>query len=74
MLIGFSVPGRRHAVLRWRFGENLSTNGMTEHNVFIGDIYPLGVSVGIEVTQPRSPCFKLNFTLPSATWPPYAGR
>ncbi len=41
------------------FGENLSTNGMTEHNVFIGDIYRWG---GVDpVTQPRSPCFKLNF-------------
>ncbi len=32
---------------------------MTEHNVFIGDIYRWG---GVDpVTQPRSPCFKLNF-------------
>ncbi|WP_149806576.1 MOSC domain-containing protein, partial [Salmonella enterica] len=41
-------------------GENLSTNGMTEHNVFIGDIYRWGEAL-IQVTQPRSPCFKLNF-------------
>ncbi|MEX3022130.1 6-hydroxyaminopurine reductase [Kluyvera sp. STS39-E] len=42
------------------FGENLSAEGMTEHNVFIGDIYRWGETL-IQVTQPRSPCFKLNF-------------
>lgn len=42
------------------FGENLSTEGMNEHNVFIGDIYRWGETL-IQVTQPRSPCFKLNY-------------
>lgn len=42
------------------FGENLSTEGLTEHNVFIGDIFRWGDAL-IQVTQPRSPCFKLNF-------------
>ncbi|QIU91139.1 6-hydroxyaminopurine reductase [Yokenella regensburgei] len=42
------------------FGENLSTVGMTEENVYIGDIYRWGEAL-IQVTQPRSPCFKLNF-------------
>ncbi len=42
------------------FGENLSTEGMTERNVYIGDIYRWGEAL-IQVTQPRSPCFKLNF-------------
>ncbi|MBA7803556.1 6-hydroxyaminopurine reductase [Citrobacter sp. C348] len=42
------------------FGENLSTQGMTEENVFIGDIFQWGEAL-IQVTQPRSPCFKLNF-------------
>lgn len=41
------------------FGENISTVGMTEDNVHIGDIYQWGTAV-IQVTQPRSPCFKLN--------------
>jgi len=40
-------------------GENLSTVGMTEDNVCIGDRYQWGEAV-IEVSQPRSPCFKLN--------------
>ncbi|MCA4824373.1 MAG: 6-N-hydroxylaminopurine resistance protein [Serratia rubidaea] len=42
------------------FGENLSTRGLTEHNVFIGDIFHWGDAL-IQVTQPRSPCFKLNY-------------
>lgn len=42
------------------FGENLSTEGLTEKNVFIGDIFRWGDAL-IQVTQPRSPCFKLNF-------------
>ena len=42
------------------FGENLSTQGMTEENVFIGDIFQWGEAL-VQVTQPRSPCFKLNF-------------
>lgn len=41
------------------FGENISTLGMTEETVFIGDIYQWGSAV-IQVTQPRSPCYKLN--------------
>ena len=41
-------------------GENLSTEGLTEHNVFIGDIFRWGEAL-IQVTQPRFPCFKLNF-------------
>ena len=42
------------------FGENLSTEGLTEKNVYIGDIFRWGEAL-IQVTQPRSPCFKLNF-------------
>jgi MOSC domain-containing protein YiiM len=40
-------------------GENLSSEGMTEDNVFLGDQYLWGGAI-IEVSQPRSPCFKLN--------------
>ena len=42
------------------FGENLSTEGLTEENVFIGDIFRWGDAL-IQVTKPRSPCFKLNY-------------
>ncbi|MGY0216233.1 MOSC domain-containing protein [Endozoicomonadaceae bacterium StTr2] len=40
-------------------GENISSTGMTEDNVCIGDRYRWGEAI-IEVSQPRSPCFKLN--------------
>ncbi|CNE28720.1 6-hydroxyaminopurine reductase [Yersinia nurmii] len=42
------------------FGENISTEGLTEQNVYIGDIFRWGEAL-IQVTQPRSPCYKLNF-------------
>lgn len=42
------------------FGENLSTSGLTEKNVYIGDIFRWDDAL-IQVTQPRSPCFKLNY-------------
>lgn len=42
------------------FGENISTIGLTEHDVYIGDIYRWDKTL-IQITQPRSPCYKLNF-------------
>ncbi len=36
-------------------GENVSTSGLTEHDVYIGDRFRLGSAL-IEVTQPRQPC------------------
>ena len=41
------------------FGENLSTRGLTEADVAIGDRFRLGGAV-IEVSQGRQPCWKLN--------------
>ncbi|ANH03105.1 MOSC domain-containing protein [Shinella sp. HZN7] len=41
------------------FGENLSTAGLTERTVAIGDVFQLGTAV-IEVSQGRQPCWKLN--------------
>ncbi len=40
-------------------GENLSSRGMTEDTVCLGDRYQWGEAI-IEVSQPRSPCFKLS--------------
>ncbi len=40
-------------------GENLSSESMTEDNVCLGDRYQWGEAI-IEVSQPRSPCFKLS--------------
>lgn len=40
-------------------GENLSTHGLHEHNVCIGDIFQVNNCV-LQVSQPRSPCWKIN--------------
>jgi MOSC domain-containing protein YiiM len=41
------------------FGENLSTSGLTEANVCLGDKLRIGHAL-FEVSQPRQPCWKLN--------------
>ncbi len=41
------------------FGENLTTSGLLESAVHIGDRYTIGTGE-VVVTQPRLPCFKLN--------------
>ncbi len=40
-------------------GENISTRGITEHDVCIGDILRLGAA-RVQVSQPRSPCWKID--------------
>lgn len=40
-----------------QFGENLTTEGLRETSVRIGDRYRVG-DVLLEVSQPRSPCYK----------------
>lgn len=41
------------------FGENLTTSGLLENAVCIGDRFTIGTAE-VVVTQPRLPCFKLN--------------
>jgi len=41
------------------FGENLTTEGLSEETVHVGDHLRVG-SVELVVTQPRLPCFKLG--------------
>ena len=41
------------------FGENISTEGLIEADVCIGDIYRLGTAL-VEVSQARQPCWRLN--------------
>lgn len=41
------------------FGENLSTLGLTERNICLGDVLSIG-SVQLKVTQTRQPCWKVN--------------
>ncbi|WP_022729794.1 MOSC domain-containing protein [Fodinicurvata sediminis] len=42
-----------------RFGENISTRGLDESAVCIGDIVRLGTAV-VQVSQGRQPCWRLN--------------
>lgn len=42
-----------------RFGENLTTIGMTEENTHIGDIFQFGEAI-IQVSEPREPCHTLS--------------
>ena len=48
------------APLSWgAFGENLTTAGLMEDKVRIGDVLRIGSAV-LQVTQPRMPCYKLQ--------------
>jgi MOSC domain-containing protein YiiM len=40
-------------------GENITTRGLSEDTVCIGDIFALGTA-RIQVTQPRTPCWKID--------------
>lgn len=41
------------------FGENLSTLGLLENNVCLGDVFRIGGAT-LQVSQGRKPCWKLN--------------
>ncbi|SOD97186.1 MOSC domain-containing protein [Caenispirillum bisanense] len=41
------------------FGENISTSGITEEDVCIGDCFRAGSAL-VQVSQARQPCWKLN--------------
>ncbi|MBV9624059.1 MAG: MOSC domain-containing protein [Acidobacteria bacterium] len=48
------------AVLSWgAFGENLTTEGLGEDKLCIGDLFRVGSAI-LQVTQPRMPCYKLE--------------
>jgi MOSC domain-containing protein YiiM len=44
------------------FGENLTTEGLVDHDVHIGDSFRVGAAE-LVVTQPRLPCFKLGIKM-----------
>ncbi|WP_416799230.1 MOSC domain-containing protein [Ciceribacter azotifigens] len=51
------------------FGENISTTGLTETTVAVGDVFRLGTAI-LQVSQGRQPCWKLNrrFDVPDMAW------
>jgi MOSC domain-containing protein YiiM len=51
------LPGME---LEWgMFGENITTEGLAEESIYIGDVFQLGTAQ-LVVTEPRMPCFKLT--------------
>ena len=46
-----------------QFGENLTVEGMLEEAVHIGDVFQIGTTVKLQITQPRVPCFKLAYKM-----------
>ncbi len=48
------VPGQ--------FGENLTTRGLLETEVYVGDVFEIGSAI-VRVSQPRSPCYKLGLRM-----------
>jgi MOSC domain-containing protein YiiM len=65
----YSYPGEHYGYWREQlpdtqlqygnFGENLTTEGLLEEEVSIGDRFRVGSAI-LQVTQPRMPCFKLG--------------
>ena len=51
-----------------QFGENFTVSGMPEARVRIRDVYRIG-GAQVQVTAPRSPCFKLGLKMGSKDFP-----
>jgi MOSC domain-containing protein YiiM len=51
-----------------QFGENLTTEGLLETTVHVGDRFRAGGAL-LEVTQPRVPCFKLGIKMGDPEFP-----
>ena len=46
-----------------QFGENLTVEGILEEAAHIGDVFQIGATVKLQITQPRVPCFKLAYKM-----------
>ena len=58
----------RHDLPPGQFGENFTVEGMTEEEVFLGDVFRIGEAL-VEVSQPRLPCFKLALKMGDPKFP-----
>ncbi|PVH98887.1 PK beta-barrel-protein domain-containing protein-like protein [Periconia macrospinosa] len=54
------IPESAHLFKGGAFGENLFNSEVSEKTLCIGDKIALGDEVVLELTEPRSPCYKLN--------------
>lgn len=59
---------QREIVEMGSFGENFTVRGMLETDICIGDVFRVG-SAMVQVSQPRTPCFKLAIRLGHADLP-----
>ncbi len=50
-----------------QFGENFTVRGFSERTVGIGDVLQIG-DVTVQVSQPRTPCFKLGLRMDDPTF------
>lgn len=53
------APRHERLLIAGGFGENITTTGLDEDSVCIGDTFRIGTAE-VQVTQPRQPCFKLG--------------
>lgn len=56
------LPEKPYIFTPGGFGENLSSAGITEEKVCIGDVFELG-DTRLQISQGRQPCWKLNMHL-----------
>ena len=54
-----AFPASASALVPGSLGENLSTHGLSERDVHLGDVFRVGGCV-LQVSQPRSPCWKID--------------
>lgn len=53
------VPDHEQKLVAGAFGENVTTQGLDESGVTIGEVFRIGTTE-LQVTQPRQPCYKLG--------------
>jgi MOSC domain-containing protein YiiM len=58
----------RNDLVHGQFGENLTVEGLLEVQVNIGDVFRVGEAL-LQVSQPRSPCFKLGIRMGDESFP-----
>ena len=58
----YAYPSEFYELGPGTFGENLTTEGLLDESVSIGDRYRVGTAE-LVVTQPRLPCFKLGIRM-----------
>ena len=68
-----AYPGSAAALVPGSIGENISAHGLAEHNVHLGDVFRIGTAL-LQVSQPRSPCWKINHRFEAARMSMFVAR